>query len=93
MSKVAITGVIDGETLVCTPSWEFGDESGNRIRPVGYEAPDVDDARAALIAALLTARVEGKTVDLVDPVKVDGGWLLCTVLVDGIDLAYIMSQL
>jgi endonuclease YncB( thermonuclease family) len=35
--------VTDGDTFVVSPNWEWNGESGNAVRPVGYNAPEQGD--------------------------------------------------
>jgi len=91
MIRVTVTDVVDGDTFVCDPPWEFGGQSGDRIRPVGYDAPERGAAGAALATALLATQIKGKAVCLDNPVSVDRGRLVCTVVVDGVNLADLMK--
>lgn len=79
--------VTDGDTFVVTPNWEWNGESGNVVRPVGYNTPERGDPGYNQAKEALNFLINGKDVDLINPIKISYGRLLCTVIYNGNDLA------
>ena len=82
-----VIDVIDGDTFVVTPNWEWDEETGNAVRPVGYNTPEQGESGFDEAKEKLGLLINDKDVDLVDPIKLSFGRLLCTVLLNGKDLA------
>jgi len=79
--------VTDGDTFVVTPNWKWNGETGNAVRPVGYDTPEqgepgFDEAKEKLEHLIIDEEIE-----LVNPIKLSFDRLLCTVLFNGKDLA------
>ena len=79
--------IIDGGTFIIRPNWNWNDESGNIVRPVGYNPPEPDDLDFESVKEKLDNLLFSESVDLVDQVKLSYGRLLCTVLLKGQDIA------
>jgi len=86
-----VTEIIDGDTFTVRPAWKFGKEEGNRVRPVGFDAPEKGSRGSAAATERLRSLIYGKAVDLHKPVGLDRGRLLCTVLFNGKDIATILG--
>lgn len=41
MSAFAVTRNIDGDTFDVTPQWQWNCQTGSRVRPTGYDAPEM----------------------------------------------------
>ena len=82
-----VTEVIDGDTFFVTPDWKWKNESGNRVRPTGYDAPEKGEPGWEAAKDKLAGLILNKQVDLKNCVKIDRGRLVCTVYLDGVDIA------
>ena len=80
--------VIDGDTFVVDQMWYWNNQSGSIIRPIGYDAPEIDTARGIAAGRWLTELLLGKEVLLDQPVDVDRGRLVCRVHFQGRDLRH-----
>ena len=87
-----VIDVIDGDTFVVSPDWEWNGESGNVVRPVGYNTPEQSDPGFDQAKAALEELIDGEDVELIDPIKLTFGRLLCTVIFKGKDLADYFPQ-
>lgn len=87
MSKFTVTQVIDGDTFDVTPKWQWNNQTGDRVRPTGYDAPEIDQPGGAAAKAKLERLVLGKQVELRNAATIDRGRLVCDVLLDGRNLA------
>jgi endonuclease YncB( thermonuclease family) len=41
MAEFTVVSVIDGDTFDVSPSWQWNGQSGSRVRPTGYDAPEL----------------------------------------------------
>jgi len=41
MATFTVTEVVDGDTFDVTPSWRWQGQTGSRVRPTGYDAPEL----------------------------------------------------
>lgn len=82
-----VVDVIDGDTFVVSPGWQWNGQSGDRVRPTGYDTPERgrwgwEAAREKLRRLLL-----GKQVELRKAHTIDRGRLVCDVYLNGHPLA------
>ena len=82
-----VTEVIDGDTFKISPGWTWKGESGDVVRPTGYDTPEegedgYDEAREKLEELIL-----GKEVELKNVARIDRDRLVCDVSVGGKNLA------
>lgn len=82
-----VTEIIDGDTFAVSPDWEWNGESGNIVRPVGYNTPEKDDSGYEYAKRNLKLLICGEEVELTNPVGISYGRLLCTVIFKGKNLA------
>lgn len=75
--------VIDGDTFKVTPNWEWKGETGDTVRPNGYDTPEKSEAGFEQAKQKLTRLINGKEVELKNPITFTYGRLLCDVYVDG----------
>jgi endonuclease YncB( thermonuclease family) len=40
-----VTSIIDGDTSEVSPEWKWNGEAGTRIRPAGYDTPEIHTAK------------------------------------------------
>ncbi len=91
MSIFKVTNVIDGDTFDVSPAWNWNNASGTRVRPTGYDAPEVGTYGAEQATRRLERLVLGKSVDLKNVKTITYGRLLCDVFVNGTNLSELMS--
>ena len=41
MSNFRVVAVVDGDTFDVFPQWQWNGQTGSRIRPAGYDAPEL----------------------------------------------------
>jgi len=87
MSAFTVTSVIDGDTFIVSPNWKWNSESGDRVRPTGYNAPELHEYGGPAARDELARIIMGKQVDLRTAYKVDRGRLVCDVYISGRNLA------
>ena len=86
MPAFKVINVIDGDTFDVSPGWRWKGQTGNRVRPTGYDAPELgtdagQEAKKKLFA------IVGEQVELGSAYKVDRGRLVCDVYYRGKYLA------
>jgi endonuclease YncB( thermonuclease family) len=86
--KARVKQIIDGDTFIIANGWSWSGFSGERVRPTGYDAPEVGTPGATLATWRLSGLILNKDVELRNPVKVDRGRLVVDVYFNGINLAY-----
>ena len=82
-----VTSVIDGDTFQVSPHWKWKEQTGNIVRPIGYNAPENGEEGYATAKEKLVSLILGIEVELVNAVKLSYGRLLCEVQVNGHNLA------
>lgn len=82
-----VTTIFDGDTFAVTPNWKWNGTEGNRVRPTGYDAPELHEPGGQSAKLKLERIVLGKDVDLRDPKTIDRGRLVTAVFVNGRNLA------
>ena len=74
-----VTEVIDGDTFEVSPNWKWKEETGNRVRPTGYDTPEKGQPGYEAAKDKLAKLILGKEVELKNPIKITYGRLLCDV--------------
>lgn len=87
MHTFQVTRIIDGDTFEVNPNWQWSGESGNRVRPTGYDAAEVGARGGAAATAWLSRLIQGRSVQLGDAYRVDRGRLVCDVYFNGHELS------
>jgi len=41
MPTFTVTSIIGGDTFEVSPQWKWSGETGTRVRPAGYDAPEL----------------------------------------------------
>lgn len=85
--EAKVVSVVDGDTFDIIDGWSWNGQTGTRIRPTGYDAPEVGTPGAAFATHRLRSLLLGKIVSLRNPVRVDRGRLVTDVFLNGINLA------
>ena len=86
MTKFNVIRIVDGDTFDVSPGWRWNSESGSRVRPAGYDAPERGTPGAAAATQALAGLILGKTVELGTAHRVDRGRLVCEVFFYGHNL-------
>jgi len=86
MEKFTVTEVIDGDTFSVT-FWRWQGQEGQRVRPTGYDAPEITEPGGQAARDKLSRLILGKAVELGNAYKVDRGRLVCDVHFQGRNLA------
>ena len=92
MGTWTVNEVIDGDTFVVSPGWTWGREVGDRVRPVGYDAPEIGEPGGWEAKRRLRELIDGKQVQLGSAYRVDRGRLVALVFLNGMDLAEFFSR-
>lgn len=87
MATFTVTTVIDGDTFDVTPGWKWNNESGTRIRPAGYDAPELEHLGGQEARHKLSLLIHRKSVELGKAYRIDRGRLVCEVYFNGKNLA------
>jgi endonuclease YncB( thermonuclease family) len=87
MPAFRVTSIIDGDTFEVSPEWKWNGETGTRVRPAGYNAPEQHTAKGQKAKAALSKLINGQQVELRTAYKVDRGRLVCEVYVGSKNLA------
>jgi len=87
MSQFKVTSIIDGDTFEVTPQWKWNNQTGNRVRPTGYNAPEIDAAGGQTAKSKLTKLILGEQVELSTAYRIDHDRLVCDVYYNGKYLA------
>ena len=87
MHTFQVVRVVDGDTFDVTPSWNWHGNTGNRVRPDGYDAAEVGATGGAVAMAKLSSLILGRSVQLGEAHTLDRGRLVCEVYLDGRNLA------
>ena len=81
-----VTNVIDGDTFEVLPPWKWGDRSGIRVRPAGYNTPEEEQPGYREAKNRLKALISGKEVELKNFADIDYDRLVCDVYLNGKNL-------
>lgn len=87
MSQFKVTRIIDGDTFEVSPNWKWNGDSGSRVRPTGYNAPELEKYGGQAAKEKLASLILGEQVDLRNAHRIDRGRLVCDVYFKGKNLA------
>ena len=79
MPTFTVTSIIDGDTFEVSPQWRWNGETGTRVRPVAYDAPEIHANGGDSAKRKLSNLIFGKQVELRSAHKIDRGRLVCEV--------------
>lgn len=82
-----ITNIIDGDTFDISPGWSWQNQTGTRVRPTGYDAPEMKTLAGILAKTEVGKMLSGQQVELRTAYKVDRGRLVCDVYFRGVELS------
>ncbi len=87
MSAFRVISIIDGDTFEVSPQWKWNGQTCTRVRPTGYNAPELRTYGSQAAKEKLSRLILGEEVDLRAAHKVDRGRLVCDVYYKGKYLA------
>ena len=87
MPAFTVTSIIDGDTFEVSPQWKWNGTTGTRVRPKGYDAPELDAYGGQVAKEKLSKLIYGQQVELRTAYRVDRGRLVCEVFFGNRDLA------
>jgi endonuclease YncB( thermonuclease family) len=87
MPDFRVVQVIDGDTFDVSPEWQWERQQGSRVRPAGYDAPEINAYGGVTAKEKLAKLVLGKTVEIRSAHRIDRGRLVCDVYFGGYGLA------
>lgn len=86
MEQFKVINIIDGDTFDVAPGWSWNNQTGSRVRPVGYDAPEMNTTAGKAAKGKLERLALGKTVQLGSAYRIDRGRLVCEVFLNGNNL-------
>lgn len=92
MNSFNVTEVIDGDTFRVNPSWNWKNDTGDIVRPNGYNTPENGQPGYEEAKQKLTNLILGKDVQLGTAYKITYGRLLCNVHYAGNELKEYFSE-
>ncbi len=92
MPLFKVINVVDGDTFDVSPQWKWKNYTGVRIRPTGYDAPEINTYLGQRAKNQLSGLILGKHVELGSAYRVDRGRLVCDVFYMGRNLAEYFQQ-
>jgi len=87
MPSFRVISIVDGDTFDVSPQWKWNGETGTRIRPTGYDAPELGAHGGQAAKNQLTQLIFNEQVELGTAYKVDRGRLVCNVFFRNRNLA------
>jgi endonuclease YncB( thermonuclease family) len=87
MSAFSVVSIIDGDTFEVSPQWRWNGESGSRVRPTGYDAPELHAYGGQAARDKLERLIYGQQIVLRTAHTIDRGRLVCDVYYRNINLA------
>lgn len=92
MSTFKVTTIIDGDTFDVSPQWQWNGQTGTRVRPAGYNAPELHEPGGQTAKDKLARLILGQEVELRTVHKIDRGRLVCEVYFRNKNLAEYFSE-
>lgn len=92
MSAFNVTAIIDGDTFDVSPKWKWNGTIGERVRPTGYDAPELHAFGGQTARDKLSRLIRGKQVELRTAHKIDRGRLVCDVFFNNRNLSEYFSE-
>jgi endonuclease YncB( thermonuclease family) len=87
MTEFTVKEVIDGDTFKVKGGWKWEGQSGDIIRPMGYNTPEEGQLGYQVAKEKLTKLILGKVVDVKYGKTIDRGRLVADVSYNGKNLA------
>lgn len=87
MAEFTVVDIIDGDTFDVNPGWQWSGQSGSRVCPTGYDAPEMHTYGGQAAKNKLSRLLLGRQVELRKAYRVDRGRLVSDVYIGGKNLA------
>lgn len=87
MAKFTVSDIIDGDTFSVAGGWSWDGETGERVRPTGYNAPELPSAAGYAAKRKLTELILNQQVELGNVATIDRGRIVCDVFINSRNLA------
>lgn len=87
MADFKVNNIIDGDTFAVDPQWTWNGQSGSRVRPTGFDAPEINTISGQKAKEKLSRLIFGKKVELGSAYRVDRGRIVCDVYFNSKNLA------
>ena len=88
MSEFKVSEVIDGDTFKVANGWKWNNNTGDTVRPTGYDTPEKNEIGYEDAKERLTRLILDKTVDIKDVKTIDNyGRLVADVYYNGKNIA------
>jgi len=82
-----VDNVIDGDTFTVKGGWKWNGQTGEAVRPTGYDTPEKGQSGYDTVTQKLSNLILGKRVQLDKVVNLDHGRLVCDVYFNEKNLA------
>ena len=79
--------IIDGKTLVVSPSWHWRRREGDRVRAAGYHCPEIGEPGWEKARSRLEELILYGDIELKNPGEIELGILVCDVYLEGTNIA------
>jgi endonuclease YncB( thermonuclease family) len=87
MPEFTVISIVDGDTFEVYPLWNWNGQSGSRVRPTGYDAPELCTPMGQVAKKKLSRLILNERVDLRAGHRVDRDRLVCDIYFRGRNLA------
>lgn len=87
MAQFRVSAVIDGDTFEVANGWKWNGQTGSRVRPTGYDAPESNTVAGQQAKQRLARLIHGEVVELANAHTIDRGRLVSDVYFNGRNLA------
>lgn len=87
MATFTVVKIIDGDTFDITPQWKWSRQTGNRVRPTRYDAPEMGTYGRQTAKEKLSRLILSKEGELGAVHRLNRGRLVCDVYLRGKCLA------
>ncbi|HEC17120.1 MAG TPA: hypothetical protein ENI99_11205 [Sedimenticola sp.] len=64
MTQFTVSVVIDGDTFEVANGWKWNGQTGSRVRPTGYDAPEIDTVAGQQAKQKLARLIQGEVVNV-----------------------------
>ncbi len=92
MPAFNVTSIIDGDTFEVSPQWKWNGTTGTRVRPTGYNAPELHTFGGQAAKNSLSKLIHGQQVELRTAHRIDRGRLVCDVFFGNRNLSDFFSD-
>lgn len=83
MATFTVSQIIDGDTFAVRNGWSWNGTTGDRVRPTGYNAPELGTAGGNAAKQRLAQLILNQQVELGNVATIDRGRLVCDVTFRG----------